>query len=257
MRLIRPGFKILQHLEYAQMLHLVCQAISNCYKAPFPETQKEREAFISARVKAKHETVLEHVGFSVTFVVDRGVTHEMVRHRLCAFTQESTRYCNYSKSKFGGHVTFILPPFMQEEGIPDGLYYLFQGSGVSEQDPLMGLVHATESGATAEHPEIVVVDPAAQIWLQAMQNAEICYLQAVNDVKPGPFMPPEIARGMLPNSLKTEITWTANMREWRHIFRLRALGATGRPHPQMTEIMNPLLAEVLTRFPVFFQDLTA
>lgn len=576
MRLILPSFKILPHLEYATMLSIVCQAISSCYKAPFPATQKEREAFIQARIKAGHETVLEHVGFSVNFIVDRGITHEMVRHRISSFTQEcvvgdtvvhpkgktirelwnrqqseschdkthlktirlrsvddsgriipnrlirvfrrdgpqqvyritthqgyslvctaahellspdgrfyrleeltvgdmvmvngrlsllaisdevlaelyeergqspseiaeafdvpynsvrrrlkqlgifvkhkndkdpakynknhtaasiekmrtsilsgylngrrvwnkglteddhlgvarravalrenhhnnqlgafnsnwkngigayrrykagvnccelcgedegrlevhhrdsdrgnnslenlvkvcmechnrlhhgwhvatkavpdiiasiesmgieevfdlemdgplhnyvangflvhnSTRYCDYSKGKFGGHVTFIMPPFIQALGISEGEYTLVQTQ-----------VQSRLALRSTNSEEILIAEDqrAAAIWLQAMDIAETCYLESVANREKGQLLPPEMARGMLPNSLKTEICWTANMREWRWIFSLRALGKSGRPHPQMTEVMAPLLEEIKQRFPIFFSDLT-
>ena len=145
---------------------------------------------------------------TVIFTVDRGVSHELVRHRIASFAQESTRYCNYSKDKFGNELTFIKPCFWEE-----------------------GSDHYNE-------------------WLTAMQIAETTYL---NMIKEG--VPPEQARAVLPNSLKTEIVVTANMREWRNIFKLRAAGITGKPHPQMLEVMVPLLKLVKEKLPALFEDI--
>lgn len=149
-----------------------------------------------------HESVLEHVGASVLFVVDRGVSHELVRHRLASFTQESTRYCNYNKT---GEVVFIKPPFWVEDST------------------------------------------AYRQWRNACAHAEATYL---NLVQMG--AKPQEARSVLPNSLKTEIQVTANLREWRLIFKLRTAPDA---HPQMREVMVPLLAEFRTLYPVVFDDI--
>jgi len=150
-----------------------------------------------------HESVIEHSMMTVRFIFDRGVSHEMVRHRLCALTQESTRYCNYGK---GGEVNVIVPNFWVED----------------------------------EHHY------KAELWEQAMKFAERIYLDLI-----AAGAKPEEARSVLPNSLKTEIAVTANFREWRHIFRLRT---SKRAHPQMREVMCPLLKEARTRVPIIFDD---
>jgi thymidylate synthase (FAD) len=127
----------------------------------------------------------------------------MVRHRLCAFSQESTRYCNYSKEKFGNTVVFIQPPWLNTEKLQTR-------------------------------------------WETAMQDAEDGYL---NMIELGAS--PQIARGVLPNSLKTEIVVTANLREWRHIFTMRTALAA---HPQMRQVMCPLLRRIKSLVPVVFDD---
>ena len=148
--------------------------------------------------------MIEHVGATVRFICDRGVTHEIVRHRIASYSQESTRYCNYSKSKFGNEITVIDPrPF-----IPDGAKF--------------------------------------DIWKMAMQEAEQRYFSLI---KCG--MKPQMARSVLPNSLKTEIVMTANLREWRHFFFLRAAKPA---HPQMRQLACPLLKEFRERVPVIFDD---
>lgn len=151
-----------------------------------------------------HESVIEHASMSVRFICDRGVTHELVRHRLCAFSQESTRYCNYSKAKFGNEITVIEPCFWRDD--PD----------------------------------------AMQRWQLMCEQAEATYLSMLDA-----GASPQEARSVLPNSLKTEIVCTANLREWRHIFRLRT---SNRAHPQMREVMRPLLATARRLLPELFDD---
>ena len=149
-----------------------------------------------------HESVIEHSMMTVHFRFDRGVSHEEVRHRIASFTQESSRYCDYSRGKFGGEIATIEPSFWAPKDGED---------------------------ATLWKEEYLV-------WKSAMNFAEKAY----NDlIKLG--AKPQEARSVLPNSLKTEIVVSANFREWRHIFRLRT---STRAHPQMREVMVPLLQEV-------------
>lgn len=135
-----------------------------------------------------------HRDISVLFTVDRGVSHEIVRHRDASFAQESTRYCNYGKS---GDVTFIKPCFYDENSVDmDNWENICR---ISEKDYL----YCLKAGRT-----------------------------------------PQEARSILPTSVKTEVVMTANVREWKHFFKLRALGTTGKPHPQMLEVAVPLLAKM-------------
>ena len=147
-------------------------------------------------------------------ICDRGVSHEIVRHRIASYSQESTRYCDYS----GGHITFIIPPWVE---IESGKY-----SGLSCPGP---------------------ISAAGNSWFWSMANACITYkhLRKLN-------WKPEQARSVLPNSLKTEIVITMNLREWRHFFRLRTALAA---HPQMREIAIPLLTEFKQLIPVVFDDI--
>jgi thymidylate synthase (FAD) len=144
---------------------------------------------------------------SVRFVLDRGVSHELVRHRLCAFSQESTRYCNYAKDKFGREITVVGPCFWE----PDSAEWTH--------------------------------------WRNACEAAERYYFYLLDS-----GATPQEARSVLPNSLKTEIVTTANLREWRHILTLRTGLAA---HPQIREVMVPLLAEMKDRIPVIFDDILA
>lgn len=142
--------------------------------------------------------LFRHLTHTVKFICDRGVSHELVRHRPCSFAQESTRYCNYSKDKFGNEITVIKPIFYEE------------GSDLYIE------------------------------WKSAMRIAESHYfgLLALGST-------PQEARDVLPNSLKTEIVVTATEEEWQHIVDLRSKGTTGKPHPQMVEIMQPWHKELI------------
>ena len=152
---------------------------------------------------------LTHADVTVRFVVDRGISHELVRHRPASFAQESTRYCNYGADKFGGQITFIIPEFFQ------------YGS------------------------------PAWKVWKNSMERCEADYLTLINM-----GVSPEKARGVLGTSLKTEVIMTANCAEWKHFFGLRACNVTGKAHPQMLEVAQPLLDEFKKTISVIFDDLT-
>ena len=190
------GAEILQKLER-------CGRV--CYKSEDKITEGSAEKFIGMILKSGHESVLEHEKLTVKFICDRGVTHEIVRHRIASYSQESTRYCNYSKDKFGNELTFIRPCFWTDD---------------SEE---------------------------YAVWKQAMEEIEKTYVKLISlGAKP------EEARSILPNSLKTEIVCTMNLREWRHFFRLRT---AERAHPQIREISVALLDELKKRIPVIFDDI--
>ena len=164
-----------------------------------------------------HEAMLEHSSLSVKFTVDRGVSHELVRHRIASFAQESTRYCNYSLDKFDNNINVI--------DIIDGI----------ELDNKM-------ANMDAEIIQLIIRE-----WLSAMEDAEEHYMRMIQL-----GATPQIARSVLPNSTKTEITITANYREWRAFFKLRTANAA---HPQMRQVTIPLLNELKGLIPVIFDDI--
>ena len=168
------------------------------------------------RLDAKHAWLC---AMTVRIVCDRGVTHEIVRHRPASYAQESTRYCNY-----GGGVTFVIPPWV--EGIEPGEY-----------GP-KGSLWETDDGEINGHPRLD--------WAWSCLEAEGTYSRLL-----GEGWRPEQARSVLPNSLKTEIVVTASLEEWRHIFKLRCAQAA---HPQMREIMLPLRDEARRLFPGVFGE---
>ena len=152
---------------------------------------------LSMKERMVHETL------SVLFTVDRGITHELVRHRDCSFAQESTRYCNYMLDKFGEEITFIIPYFF-------------------------------DTGLGADSNSLVY-----KAWEHVCIVAEAEYFSLL---KYGAT--PQQARDVLPTSVKSDIVVTATLDEWRHIFNLRACDSTGPAHPQMKEVMIPLLKDL-------------
>lgn len=210
MKIVEPKYEILTDISEGGIKELqqIERVARVCYKSedkitPDGESAKKLVGFL---VKQGHEAMLEHSQLSVLFTCDRGIANELVRHRIASFAQESTRYCNYSKEKFGGELSFIRP------------YYI---------DDL------SEEACDA------ISDSC--LW------AEKLYLQLIKD-----GLRPEQARCVLPLCLKTEIVVTANYREWRNIFKLRTPVAA---HPQMRELMCPLLLEVQKKIPVVFDDI--
>lgn len=165
---------------------------------------------------------------TVHFVCDRGVSHEFVRHRVMSFAQESTRYCNYSKDKFGNELTFIIPCWMD---IPEGSINLgnYDKTSARYND---GNVHIIDT-----KPPYVGVD-----FIRSLCEAEYNYLSMVRN-----GWKPQEARAILPNSLKTELVVTGFVSDWNHFFDLRARGTTGAPHPQAKELAEPLMKEFIAR----------
>lgn len=220
MRLVRPSHSILALHGIAEgelgykTLELIELAGRTCYKSEDRINHESSLKFVQKLNNLGHHSVIEHSAMTVRFICDRGVSHELVRHRLCAFSQESTRYCDYR-----GGVEFIIPPWCD------------QIKPMNTKDDY-NISHLPEDQAT---------------WFCAMRDAEWQYTELRNH-----FWSPQQARSVLPNSLKTEIVVTANFREWQHIFRLRTSKAA---HPQMQELMNPLLEECKQLIPIIFDSI--
>jgi thymidylate synthase (FAD) len=211
MRIIKPSVEFMYPIDpQFVMKHLeACGRV--CYKSEDKIEENSAEAFLAGIIKRGHEAVLEHVSISVKFICDRGVTHEIVRHRMASYCQESTRYCNYSGDKFGNEITVIEPCYMNFDTIASEIRY--------------------------------------EAWAASCQDAEYSYFYLLNH-----GCSPQEARAVLPNSLKTELIMTANIREWRHFLRLRCgKGA----HPQMREVALMLLQMFYDILPALFGDVYA
>lgn len=205
MKIIEPRHDILTNIEALDILQHIELCGRICYKSEGKITDDSYRPFMNVILTRKHESVLEHFSISVKFITDRAVTHEIVRHRLAAYSQESQRYCNYSQDKYGNDVTFIKPNWCEE----GSLQY--------------------------------------SMWKNSCETSEKIYLDLLKlGVKP------ENARSVLPNSTKTEIVMTANLREWRHVFKLRT---SKQAHPDMQALMKPLLAELQEKIPLVFDDI--
>lgn len=205
MKIIPPSFEIMDNINGQDMIRKIEQFGRVCYKSESNISDGSAERFVRNIIKNGHESVIEHEKISVKIICDRGVSHELVRHRIASYSQESTRYCNYYKDKFGKELTLIKPVFWDED---------------SEE---------------------------FRIWLNTMKNIEKAYFSLIEA-----GAKPQEARSILPNSLKTEIIATMNLREWRHFFKLRT---SARAHPQMREIACPLLKTFQQLIPIIFEDI--
>ena len=114
MKVIKPSIEILSKESYEDMLEIIELAGRTCYKSENNITDDSAERFIKSLMNKNHKSVLEHAKVTIRVICDRGVTHEIVRHRMASYSQESTRYCNYSKDKFGNEITVIKPCFLEE-----------------------------------------------------------------------------------------------------------------------------------------------
>ena len=205
MKIINASYRIETPIDGAEILKRIEKAGRTCYKSEDRITDESAESFVRKLIERGHESVLEHESITVRFVCDRGISHEIVRHRIASFSQESTRYCNYSNDRFGHEITFIKPCFLKEGTV------------------------------------------AYVLWSTAMHLANIMYSDMLSE-----GCTPQEARSVLPNSTKTEVVMTANLREWRHFLKLRTAKAA---HPQMRELTVPLLHELQERIPVVFDDI--
>ncbi len=206
MKVIESKYEILTDLSNPiQLLRQIENAGRICYKSEDKITDTSCLTFCQMLINRGHEAMLEHSSLTVKFTIDRAIANELVRHRIASYAQSSTRYCNYSKGKFGNEIKVIKP-----EAFETGTYEF-------------------------------------DVWWSACKNAEDSYMALIkNGTKP------ELARNVLPLSLATEIVCTANIREWRNIFKLRT---TIFAHPQMRSIMNKLLYELNAKIPVLFSGI--
>jgi len=205
MKIIKPSFDFFDNVDGHEIIKSIERFGRVCYKSEEKITETSANVFISNIIKNGHESVIEHEKITVKIICDRGISHEIVRHRIASYSQESTRYCNYTQNKFGKELTFIKPCFLNESS------------------------------------------EAYSIWFNQMATIEKNYIKLISI-----GIPPEQARSILPNSLKTEIIVTMNLREWRHFFKLRT---SKRAHPQMREITIPLLEQFKKLLPVIFDDI--
>jgi thymidylate synthase (FAD) len=203
MRIVKPSFTVESTLDGAAVLRAIERYGRTCYKSEAKATSTNAGEFVRKLIASGHESAIEHESVTVRIVCDRGVSHEIVRHRLASYSQESTRYCDYA----GGEVTFVLPCWLTDDEY----------------------------------------SPHYNYWGAAMKLAESAYKQ----LRAWGWTSQE-ARCVLPNSLKTELVMTCNLREWRHFFKMRTSPAA---HPQMREIAIPMLVEFKRLIPVVFDDI--
>lgn len=205
MRIIEPSVELIAPRTQEELLEVMEAAGRTCYKSEGKITTGSAEKFVKNILKRGHEAVIEHSQITVRFTCDRGVSHEIVRHRIASFAQESTRYVNYSKDQFGGEITVIQPSELEKDS------------------------------------------PAWRIWKRSCEAAEVAYMELLHE-----GCTPQQARAVLPNSTKTEVVMTANVREWRWFLKLRTAKAA---HPDMRQIAKMLYDEFMISYPALFEDI--
>lgn len=209
MNVVKPSVQVMGPVDGEEILKRLEAAGRVCWKSEDRTGTGTAAPFVAGIIRRGHEAVLEHASLTVKFTVDRGVSHEIVRHRLASYCQESTRYCSYAGEKFGHSITAVEPPFFNPE---------------------------RENGAEMR-----------EVWEQTCRQCEDAYFRLLEL-----GASPQEARTVLPNSLKTELFMTANLREWRHFLRLRCAPAA---HPQMREAALDLLEQMHALVPVVFDDI--
>jgi thymidylate synthase (FAD) len=184
-------------------------------------------------------SVVEHVTATVDAVVDRGVTHEWVRHRIAAYTQESTRFVNYLKK--------MPPSFIYPEV---GVRCEYCLAGVPLRPGLDGANRTAWLHDTTPSCEVGGVFLCCEYdkdWLYAIATCEDCYKRLI-----AKGWPPQTARSVFPNALASRLVCTYNLRSWRNFFIMRTCKEA---HPQMRQVTIPLLREFQERIPVLFEDI--
>lgn len=202
MKIIGQSWSFPDHIDGLAILKKIELIGRVSYKSEDLITSESAGKFVKMLIDRGHESVLEHASITVKVITDRGISHELVRHRIASYTQESTRFCNYSKGKFGSEITVIMPTLQPDE---------------------------------------------LREWQSTMLCIEQSYKLLIEE-----GVSPQMARSVLPNSLKTELFITMNLRSWRHFFKLRTAKAA---HPQMRELATGILKDFQDLIPVVFEDL--
>lgn len=206
-KVVSDSVEIMTPLDGAAILKHLELCIRNCYKSEDKIEPGSAEKMIRKIIELKHEAMLEHFSITVRLITDIGVYKDLTRHRIASFAIESTRYCNYSKGKFGSEITVMEPP------------------------------------------ELIPGTEAYDIWMKCMTDIETAYnTLAAQGYKA------DVCRMVLPHSTKASVIMTANLREWRHILKLRTAKAA---HPTVRRIMAKVLAEFQRQISIIFDDIVA
>lgn len=224
MNVIKPSYEILTKFSDGgiEELRFLEKIARTCYKSEdkMKGDDEATKRMIRNLIDNGHHAMIEHLTFTVLFKTDVGVGREITRHRIASFAQESTRYCNYSKDKFGSEIKVM--------DIREGLAI----------DPKY------DSMSAEQVTDIYVT------WLDAISYTEKKYMELIEK-----GVSPQIARTVLPLATEADLVVTMNYREWRHFFQLRAGATTGKPHPMMFEVASPLLQDMWKLLPVVFEDI--
>lgn len=214
-KIIQPSIEIMTPIDREYILKHLEKCGRTCYKSEDKITEDSASKFVKMIKGRKHDSVLEHISVTVRVICDRGVSHEIVRHRIgCSYSQESTRYCCYSNDKFGNEITVISPCFWNK--------------------------YSEHNAYERERRELF------DEWEQSMEDAERHYNELISLGATA-----QEARSVLPNSLKTEVVMTLNLRAWIHFFNLRCAPSA---HPQMIEVATMIRDEFVKVLPEVFGE---
>ncbi len=204
-KIVEPRVEILTPLNGEAILRHIELCARNCYKSEDKISSDSAVKMVKKLLDLGHEAMIEHFNLTVKLTCDVGVYKDLTRHRHASYAIESTRYCNYSKGKYGNEISVIAP------------CHIAKGS------------------------------PEYALWLKTMEEIEKNYnTMAALGCKPDQL------RMLLPHSTKADVIITANLREWRHIFKLRCAPAA---HPSVQEVMKMLLKQMKAQIPVIFDDI--
>lgn len=218
MRLIKPKVEILDKIDCDQVIADIARVARTCYKSEDRINREADRKLIKRLIESKHEAMLEFVDITIKFTTSIGITREIIRHRMASFANESTRYCNYSKDKFDNKLTFIIPSWTS---IEEGEYSIDNLDEINNK--------------------------ADFLWAKMMLDAELTYLDLTILGRKA-----EQAREVLPMSTKSELCMKANLREWRHFFKLRCHKTA---HPDIRVLALDLLKQMHEQVPIIFDDL--
>jgi thymidylate synthase (FAD) len=223
-KIMKPKFQILSHFNERSILRHLELCGRTCYKSEDKITNDSCYKFIKMLLSRGHESVIEHYNISIKFICSRSLSHQLVRHRLCSFSEQSQRYCNFETKIDMG----IIQP-----------YWL---------DPLDAKKIRNKSFTSVlQIPE--GISNKCRYWLESI-------IDSVNSygilLRSNPEMTPQQVRSLLPNAAKTEIVCTANLRQWRHILKLRTSKGAD---PEIKELMIPLLKKLQEKLPTLFSDI--
>lgn len=221
MKLIKPSVEFTQEIHGDAILKILEKVARTCYKSEDKITEDTSSAkkLLNILLTKQHASILEFIDIQVKFTCSRACANEIVRHRLGSYAQESTRYCNYTKDKFDGQITFVIP----------------------EWTPL-------EEGEYDKDDVTYIKNDQAFEFATACRISEQLYETLIRDYG----LKPEEARDILPLCLKTEINVKYNLREWRHFFELRCGNAA---HPEIRMLAKEVLKKFYEEIPLIFDDL--
>lgn len=232
MNIVQPYAKVIEPELLSQALQRIEAAARISHRSEDGQTADTAEKFIRAVVLQHGDwSVVEHVSVSVEILTDRGITHELVRHRIASYTQESTRFVNYAKK---------MPPS-----------FIYPKPGVVCTKCIVTCddhsCYAEEHGYVYQHD--IGGAPCAYDgdWLHDIYEAELAYKRLL-----AKGWRPQEARSVFPNALASKILMTCNLRSWRHFFLMRT---SKEAHPQMRQVTISLLAEFQRLVPVLFEDI--